>query len=124
MEMDKYTAMVQDTALYREMSEKFVAEAPPEKLVKLFRIFYTITGLSGEVGEIQNKIKKIIRDGNGEVTDEMVKDFKSEMGDVFWYFEAFIQEFGLTLNDVAQANYDKITDRKKRDVLHGSGDNR
>jgi NTP pyrophosphatase (non-canonical NTP hydrolase) len=87
-------------------------------------LMHWVLGINGEAGEIAEKMKKIIRDKNGVMTEEDKKDFGKEMGDVLWYLAVFANHLGLKLDDVAQANLDKLADRKMRDVLRGSGDNR
>lgn len=85
---------------------------------------YPCLGLAGETGEVCDKIKKIIRDKEGVVSTEDVEEIKKELGDVLFYIAAQAWELGITLESVAQANIDKIADRKKRGKLKGSGDNR
>lgn len=85
---------------------------------------YTALGLAGEAGEIANKIKKIIRDDNGFVSVEKAKDISKELGDVMWYLSRLAEELESDLDSIAQANIDKLLDRKNRGVIGGSGDNR
>lgn len=69
-----------------------------------------------------NKIKKIMRDYDGVVTDEFRADIKKELSDVLWYIAALASE--LDLDEVAEANIKKLYSRKERGTLHGSGDDR
>lgn len=92
---------------------------PPE-----LGLYYTVIGLAGEVGEVSEKVKKIIRDKQGVISDEDKQSLGKEVGDIFWYCAALADELGLSLNDIAQGNIDKLNDRKQRGVLSGSGDNR
>lgn len=63
-------------------------------------IYYPALGLAGEVGEIANKVKKIIR---GDVTLEQRRDdLKAELGDVMWYVAATASDLGLDLRDLAK----------------------
>lgn len=78
----------------------------------------------GEAGEIQGKIKKILRDNAGIVTVEHRKELLKEIGDLMWYAARLTDELGGSLELVAQANLEKLADRKARNVLGGSGDNR
>ena len=80
---------------------------------------YMAYGLSSEVGEVLGKLKKTIRDGN--YNEEALK---SELGDVLWYVAGFCQVMGWNIGEVAQMNIDKLSDRKERDVIGGSGDER
>ena len=52
--------------------------------------------------------------------DNLVK----EAGDVLWYVSAFCTELRVSLGRVAEINYEKLTDRARRDVLRSSGDDR
>jgi NTP pyrophosphatase (non-canonical NTP hydrolase) len=90
----------------------------------VFNLFYATLGLTGEAGEVANKVKKIYRDNDGELTEEKREELKGELGGVLWYVTALAQELDLTLEELFQYNYDQITDRQERGVLHGSGDNR
>tara|TARA_R110000824_G_scaffold321663_1_gene508475 strand:+ start:247 stop:582 length:336 start_codon:yes stop_codon:yes gene_type:complete len=85
---------------------------------------YLTLGLTGEAGEIANKIKKVIRDSKGELSDELRKDLICEIGDVLWYMSQLVSELDGDLGDVAKANIEKLRSRKERGVLGGSGDNR
>lgn len=78
----------------------------------------------GEAGEVQGKIKKILRDAGGEISPEAAKEIGKELGDVLWYVGRMADELGFGLEDIAQANLDKLADRKARGVIGGSGDNR
>jgi NTP pyrophosphatase (non-canonical NTP hydrolase) len=83
-----------------------------------------VLGINGEAGEIAEKVKKIIRDQNGEMTDDDKEELAKEIGDVLWYLAVFAQQLGFTMEDVAKNNLDKLSSRKARGVLGGSGDNR
>ncbi|MCL5112120.1 MAG: nucleoside triphosphate pyrophosphohydrolase family protein [Candidatus Marsarchaeota archaeon] len=84
------------------------------------RFYYPAIGLAGEVGELLNKIKKIARD-SAEINKE---DLKSELGDVLWYLSQLAEELGISMEDVAAHNLEKLRDRAERGKIHGSGDNR
>ncbi|WP_206673445.1 nucleoside triphosphate pyrophosphohydrolase family protein [Pseudactinotalea terrae] len=78
----------------------------------------------GEAGEVQGKLKKVIRDNGGVLTEQARTDIGKELGDLLWYVAGAASELGLDLGDVAQGNLDKLSDRQMRGVLGGSGDNR
>ena len=86
--------------------------------------YYPALGLGGEVGEVLNKVKKIMRDHDGKITDEYREILKKELGDVLWYVAALASELDLNLDDIAQANIEKLASRKERGTLGGDGDNR
>lgn len=88
------------------------------------RQLYPFLGLSGEVGELLNKVKKIIRDNNGAIGIEKLGEIKAELGDVLWYLAAICSDLGLDMDHVAKYNIQKLLDRYNRNVIQGSGDNR
>lgn len=82
---------------------------------------YALYGLSGEVGELHSLVAKAIRDGRKFTYDS---DMRKELGDVLWFVSAIAADHGFTLEEVALTNIQKLTSRKERGTLHGSGDNR
>ena len=103
IEMDEYQNKARKYAIYQ----------------KQYRIVYPTLGLSSEVGEVADKIKKWIRDG-----DTNKEDLAKELGDVLWYVAMIAEDLGYPLSDIALMNLDKLENRKKRGKLRGSGDNR
>lgn len=85
---------------------------------------YPALGLAGEAGEVAGKVSKVLRDDGGIFTDEVKTDLKKELGDVLWFVAAMARDLDFTLEEIAQANLDKLASRKARGVLGGSGDNR
>lgn len=90
----------------------------------LVKLSYLGLGLPNEAGEVAGKLKKAIRDTDGEVTNETRTALLGELGDVLWYLSTLAHELGLTLDYVAATNIEKLTSRKERGVIQGSGDNR
>lgn len=85
---------------------------------------YPTLGLCGEAGEVADKVKKVIRDQNGTFTTEAIAALNLELGDVLWYLAQLATELGLELDQIAQANLDKLASRAARNVIAGSGDTR
>jgi len=86
---------------------------------------YLTLGLTGEAGEIANKVKKFIRDGAPPDEYEAKKiEIAYEIGDVMWYCAVLAAEMGMDLGHVMENNLRKLADRKARGTLSGSGDNR
>ena len=83
-------------------------------------IVYPALGLCGEAGEIAEKIKKWLRGDRELDKDALLK----ELGDPLWYIASLADDLGFTLQQVVDANVEKLTSRKERDVVKGSGDNR
>ncbi len=87
-------------------------------------IAYPTLGLVNEAGEVAGKIKKIFRDKGGVISNDDKEALKGELGDVLWYFTQICTELGLTLEEVAESNLEKLFSRKDRNKLQGEGDNR
>ncbi|HET7060298.1 MAG TPA: nucleoside triphosphate pyrophosphohydrolase family protein [Candidatus Saccharimonadales bacterium] len=87
-------------------------------------LLHWVLGINGESGEIAEKVKKIIRDKGGKVSDDDKKELAKEIGDVLWYLAVLAEDLGVSLDEIAQQNLDKLQSRKQRGVLGGSGDNR
>lgn len=87
-------------------------------------VVYPTLGLTGEAGEVADKVKKVIRDNGGELSEDKRKEIAKELGDVLWYTAVLARDLGYSLNEIAQMNLQKLASRKERGVLHGSGDNR
>lgn len=85
---------------------------------------YPVMGLSEEAGEVAGKFAKIIRDKKGMITEEDEEAIVKELGDTCWMLAEICTVIGVKLEDVMSKNIEKLTDRKKRNVLTGSGDNR
>ena len=85
-------------------------------------IHYTMHGLTSEVGEVADKVKKSMRDGWAPLM--LREEVKKELGDVLWYVAAMAREFDLNLMDIAVGNIAKLNDRKLRGKITGSGDGR
>lgn len=87
-------------------------------------MFEKVLGLTGEAGEVADKVKKIVRDKNGKVTEEDRKEIAKELGDVMWYVASIARYLGISLSEVAQMNLDKLESRYQRGKIGGDGDNR
>lgn len=89
-----------------------------------YTLIYPALGLAGETGEVVEKVKKLVRDNNAVADEKFIEGIKKELGDVLWYVAILARDCGLKLDDIAQGNYEKLKDRKERNMIHGSGDNR
>ena len=116
-ESNKYKK-VSDLDMYQQVA-KTTAIYPREQA-----IIYPTLGLTGEAGEVANKVKKIIRDGSNKNNPDMVQEISSEIGDCLWYIALLADDIGCKLSDIANANLEKLANRKKKGTIHGSGDSR
>jgi NTP pyrophosphatase (non-canonical NTP hydrolase) len=83
---------------------------------------YPALGLSGEAGEVCEKIKRIFRDDAGVFSTVRRDSLRLELGDVLWYISQLATEFGFELSDIALANLEKLQKRKLNGTLSGDGD--
>lgn len=81
-------------------------------------------GVTGESGELADKIKKVYRDKNGIFKQEDRNEIAKELGDILWYVTRLAATLGFSLEQIAAMNMEKLADRAKRGAIHGSGDNR
>ena len=108
MTLNEYQNLAQVTVVYRDE----------------LKVIYPTIGLCGEAGEVAEKVKKWLRDDGGvsEMSLERKELLKKELGDVLWYLAALARDLGLTLDEIAKHNIEKLHDRKERGVVHGKGD--
>lgn len=107
---------------YQEATS-YTAKYPNHGTGKADALAYVGLGL-GETGEIQNQIKKILRDDDGMLTEQRKADILAEAGDVLWYLARLADELETPLSEIARNNIIKLEDRKARGVIGGSGDHR
>lgn len=113
MKLDKY----QKQAAEFDLFETSVDLKSPGFLEK-------VLGIAGEAGEVTDKVKKIIRDKGGYASEEDRMEIAKELGDVLWYVANIARYLDVSLSDIADGNIAKLSSRKKRNKLHGEGDNR
>ena len=87
-------------------------------------IIYPTLGLTGEAGEVANKVKKIIRDDGNKINESLVQEISAEIGDCLWYISVLADDIGCKLSDIANTNLIKLENRKKKGTIKGSGDKR
>ena len=102
MTFDEYQEFARSTAIYPTTC----------------KVTYPTLGLCGEAGEVAEKVKKHMRDGKSLI------GLGLELGDVLWYISALADDLGVTLEEVAQANVDKLKSRMERNKIKGDGDYR
>ncbi len=60
-------------------------------------MIYPALGLVGECGEVAEKIKKLYRDDNGELTISRTEAIKKELGDCCWYLSNLCSDTNIDL---------------------------
>ena len=113
MDFSTYQKKARKTATYPDVGNNFI---------------YPTLGVAGESGEVVEKIKKLIRNDGitsaNAIRDDKRLELQKEIGDVLWYLAQLCTELGITLEDAAVHNLEKLSSRKDRGVLHSEGDNR
>ncbi len=107
MDLNQYQQKARTTARYPEVGNNPI---------------YPTLGLSGEAGEVADKVKKVIRDKDGLFDKQTKEAIKLELGDVLWYVSQLSSELGFTLEDVGRSNLEKLASRASRGRLSGEGD--
>ena len=102
MECDEYQRAAMRTARDRNAPGEFM---------------HLVLGLVGEAGEIAEKVKKLVRDKNSDLAQLDRDDMAAELGDVLWCTAVLANFLGVSLDDIAQRNVDKLADRQSRAVL-------
>ena len=74
------------------------------------RLLTASVGLSGEVGEFNDIVKKIVFQGK-EVDDDTKKHLKSELGDICWYMAQALIALESSWEEVFDINVGKLSDR-------------
>src|SRR6185312_9805241 len=104
---------------YQNEINKFVYRRPNS-----LAIIYPALGLAGETGEVLEKVKKMIRDDSGNLTEERRQALTKELGDVLAYLAELTTDLDITLEEVAQSTFEKMRSRKERGTTSGDGDDR
>lgn len=108
MSLNEYQQCALETAVY------------PEE----YNIVYPALGIAGDAGEVADKVKKVIRDGNADFSLVKCEEIAMEIGDVMWYCAVLADRIGYKLDTIGRMNHRKLKSRQLRGKLGGSGDNR
>jgi NTP pyrophosphatase (non-canonical NTP hydrolase) len=95
-------------------------------------VTYPLLALQEEVGEVSGKVAKALRKGwltgnalqVGRFPPGLLREVESELGDVLWNVAVLAKGLGLSLEDIAIGNLDKLEARRYRGTIIGEGDNR
>ncbi len=72
-------------------------------------IVVALLGIAGELGTLATAYKKFLRDGPAY---QLYKtNVQEELGDLLWYLAVLANKFGLTLDEIARTNLDKVRSR-------------
>ena len=83
---------------------------------------YPIMSLMAEAAEFADPfIKRDLRGDNKEIAR---KDIVSEAGDILWNLANALHDQGITLQEAADYNLEKLASRQKRGVIRGDGGDR
>lgn len=77
-------------------------------------------GLSGEVGELNDMIKKFAYHGHRLEFEKV----KKEIGDIMWYIAMMCDSFGFDMCEIAQMNIDKLKARYPEGFSEEASQNR
>lgn len=94
---------------------------PVEVLNIMENLIYQDRVDSIDIRSAQEEMKKILII---DISPERRMKILNEIGDEFWYLAQLCTELNANLGDVAEMNLAKLQDRKRRDELHGEGDDR
>ncbi len=81
-----------------------------EQGVEPSRLLTASIGLSGEVGEFNDIVKKCVFQGK-EMDEDIVTHLKSELGDVMWYVAQGCLALGTNIEELIDINTAKLKDR-------------
>lgn len=96
-------------------------------------VVYALLLLAEEAGEVCGKASKAIRGDNGSCGFSALKNLRSgegrdkvvkELGDTLFGLARVADELGIPLQEILDANVEKLKGRMQRGTVKGSGDDR
>ena len=81
-----------------------------EQGVNVSRLLTASIGLSGEVGEFNDIVKKVLFQGK-EVDEDTIRHLRSELGDICWYMAQACMALNTSFEEVIDMNIAKLSDR-------------
>lgn len=90
---------------YSEFANRCFNENPMND--ELLDYLHTCVGLSGEIGELLDEVKKIVFHSKPRNDAKLL----SEAGDIFFYYLVFLKKNNFTLESVIDYNVEKISQR-------------
>jgi len=120
MDFDEYQAQAKTT----DLGIKNMGEVMQKKTLNVPEFLDKVLGLTGESGELADKVKKILRDKRGDFTEEERVAILKELGDVLWYIAEVSLYLDMPMSELAKMNLEKLASRRARGTLVGAGDER
>lgn len=106
MNLNEYQALCLRTASFYD--EQPTVGLTPETSVS-YSTLIAVMGLAGESGEMVDMLKKVI--GQGHPFHANKARMAEELGDCLWYASLCAHALGLTLDEVASSNIEKLRRR-------------
>lgn len=119
MDFKSYQEKSKETAIYPKLTTM-----SENGSIRQLSFVYPAFGLCGEAGEVMEVLKRIVRDDGMTLTDDAREELRKEIGDVLWYLAQLCTELGISLDDAAEKNIEKLQKRKMSGTLHGKGGDR
>lgn len=112
MDLDAY----QKAIIKFDLNEKIESQNEVD-----FAFVDKVLGLSGEAGEVADKVKKVIRDQEGKLSVNDKKAIGQELGDILWYVATSARYLGISLEQIASENIEKLESRLSRARFQAQG---
>ena len=74
------------------------------------RLLTASIGLSGEVGEFNDIVKKVLFQGK-EIDEDTIRHLRSELGDICWYMAQACMALDTSFEEIIDINVAKLSDR-------------
>jgi len=81
-----------------------------EQGMNVSRLLTASLGLSGEVGELNDIVKKVLFQAK-EVDEDTIRHLRSELGDICWYLAQACIALDTSFEEVIDMNIAKLSDR-------------
>ena len=105
MDLNEYQEKAKKTDLHTKVGEN--------------ELDYYLLGLASETGDVLGRMKYVYRDYGGKISAIEKEKIKKELGDLLWYLSAICDRFDFSLEDVAELNLKKLSNRMQNNTLHG-----
>ena len=107
MNSKSYQILAMKTNDHRSSQRLMEFSFKPNQRYDMAQLFNATLGLSGEVGEFNDAIKKMIFHEQGFNEEHL----KKELGDILWYVALICDTFEWEMGDIMRRNIDKLVKR-------------